>query len=405
MAHLDHHFFNENRQKILRALKGGLLVLPAYSQMQRGNDAAFKFEQEANFWYATGIDHPDWWIIIDGIRGRSWLVSPDIDEVHALFDGSLSRQDAATISGINDVLSRQEADDLLKQSARTHKFVYTLGRPARHDNFDFTMNPAAREMNERLSRLFEKVQDFRSDLEKIRAIKSDDELASMQAAIDLTSSAFETVKSSLLSYKYEYEIEAQFSYEFRKVGAAGHAYDPIIASAGNACTLHSSDNQSALKKGTLVLMDIGARSEGYAADITRTYSYGKATKRQRDVHAAVRSAQQEIIELLSPGLSVHEYHDQVDMIMKNALMELGLIESLSDEEAYRQYFPHAISHGLGIDVHDALGAPTQFQSGMVLTVEPGIYIPEEGIGVRIEDDILITDSGYRNMSVKLSTEL
>ena len=151
-------------------------------------------------------------------------------------------------------------------------------------------------------------------------------------------------------------------------------------------------------------MDIGARHHGYAADITRTYAYGKPTKRQQSVHATVQAAQTEIISLLEPGLSVETYQTKVDAIMKRALMDLKLITDEKDEK-YHKYFPHAISHGLGIDVHDALGKPRVLQPGMVLTVEPGIYIPEAGIGVRIEDDIVITDTGHRNMSGKLSAYL
>jgi Xaa-Pro aminopeptidase len=204
---------------------------------------------------------------------------------------------------------------------------------------------------------------------------------------------------------YEYEIEAAFTHAFRSNGATGHAYDPIVAGGKNACTLHYNDNNMALPKNGLVLMDIGARVGGYAADITRTYAIGTPTQRQKDVHAAVESAHHAIITLLRPGASVIEYHDSVDAIMKEALIGLGLMQSVDDTKAYRTYFPHAVSHGLGIDVHDGLGRPETFQPGMVLTVEPGIYIPSEGIGVRIEDDILITDTGHRNLSAALPTSL
>ena len=152
-------------------------------------------------------------------------------------------------------------------------------------------------------------------------------------------------------------------------------------------------------------MDIGARLDGYAADISRTYGLGEPTQRQRQVHAAVQVAQQEIIKLIKPGLLVADYYTSVDVIMKQALVGLGLLRSTDDDATYRRYFPHAIGHGLGVDVHDSLGQPVEFLSGMVLTVEPGIYIPEEGIGVRIEDNILVTDKGHTNLSKALSTSL
>ena len=404
MKTLDATFFTQSREAVFAKLEGSLLVVPAYTQMQRGNDAAFQFEQEANFWYLTGIAHPDWWVILDGKRAKSWLVSPDVDEVHALFDGSLSKDQAKEMSGIPEVIDRSKGVSLLRQAARTHQFVYTVDPPLHHDHFGFTLNPAARDMREQLARIFTKVQDFRPKFAEIRAIKRPEEIESMQGAIDLTIQAFESVKSKMGTYKYEYQVEADFTHYFRTNGAMGHAYDPIVAAGHNACTLHYGANSDALKKGSLLLLDIGARSNGYAADITRTYAYGKPTKRQLAVHSEVEAAQQQIIELLEPGLGIEEYQQEVDAIMKRALINLKLIRDENDE-AYRTYFPHAISHGLGVDVHDALGRPKYIQAGMVLTVEPGIYIPEEGIGVRIEDDILITDKGYRNMSAKLPTSL
>ncbi len=403
MKFLDAAFFTANRQQAIEQLQGSLLVVPAYTQMQRGNDAAFGFEQEANFWYLTGIEHPDWWLIIDGKRGKSWLVSPEVDDVHALFDGNLSLDEAQKISGVTDVVDRSEGTTLLRQLARSHQFVYTVDPPQHHDHFGFTLNPAARDMREQLSRTFTKVQDFRPTLAKIRAIKQPQEINAIQSAIDVTVDAFEKVKSSLSTYKHEYQVEAEFSHYFRSHGTRGHSYDPIVAGGKNACTLHYGRNDDPLKKSTLLLLDVGARHNGYAADITRTYAIGTPTKRQAAVHTEVAAAHQEIISLLQPHLGIEEYQRAVDDIMKRALIRLKLIKDENDE-AYRTYFPHAISHGLGIDVHDSLGKPKSLQPGMVLTVEPGIYILEEGIGVRIEDDILITASGHRNMSAKLSTD-
>lgn len=405
MKTLDSAFFSENRQRVIERLKGSLLVVPAYAEMQRGNDAAFKFEQEANFWYLTGIEHPNWWVIIDGSRGRSWLMAPVVSEVHELFDGSLSAERASEVSGIDDVLDHQEGLNLLKQAARKHQFVYTIDAPPHHTHFGFTLNPAAHTARDLLLRTFKNVHDFRGKLAELRAIKKPEEVAVMQSAIDVTIKGFEHVKETLASYKHEYEIEAEFSYLFRKSGAKDHAYDPIIAGGLNACTLHYGENEAKLQAKQLLLMDVGARVNGYAADITRTYAYKGATKRQQAVHAAVERAQKAIINLLTPYLTVDEYHSRVDDIMKVELYSLGLMKNTDDEEAYRRYFPHAISHGLGIDVHDALGQPQVFQPGMVLTVEPGIYIPEEKVGVRIEDNILITDTGHKNLSVKLSTAL
>jgi Xaa-Pro aminopeptidase len=258
-------------------------------------------------------------------------------------------------------------------------------------------------MHRYLKKFFTSIKDCRMDVAKMRAIKRPEEIQVIKKAVLVTNDAFARAKKLLPTLNYEYEVEAEFSYYFRKKAAAFHAYDPIVASGRNACTLHYNHNNDALQKDTLLLIDIGARVDGYAADITRTYAIGQPTERQIAVHAAVESAQQRIISLLRPGLSIKEYHDEVDSIMQSALNDLGLSRSTPDGS--RGYFPHAISHGLGIDVHDSLGRPSEFLAGMVLTVEPGIYIPEEGIGVRIEDNILITETGHDNLSASLSTSL
>jgi Xaa-Pro aminopeptidase len=404
MSELDKSFFSGNRERVYDELKGGLLVVPAYAEMQRSHDMATKFDQEGNFWYLTGVEHPDWWLMMDAKRRRSWLVSPSMDPLHEIFNGSLSPDKAKQISGVEDIIDRQEADNWLRQAARSHRSVHTVNQPKSADKFGFTLNPAAHEMHEKLERVFTSVSDFRLELARLRAVKQLVEIAVMQSAIDLTAKSFKHVYDNIASYKYEYEVEADFTHDFRRAGAEGHAYDPIVAFGKNACTLHYVRNNDKIKKGQMLLLDVGARKGGYAADITRTYAVGEVSKRQRDVHDAVREAQEKIIGLLEPGLLGAEYQKQVDVIMKDSLISLGLMKDHADE-AYHKYFPHSIGHGLGRDVHDSLGDSQTFQSGMVVTVEPGIYIPEEGIGVRIEDDILITDTGHKNLSAKLKTGL
>jgi Xaa-Pro aminopeptidase len=397
--------FIANRARLVAKLDGGVVVMTGYSQMQRRNDMSFAFEQEANFWWLTGIESPDWWLIVDGSRGKSWLAAPTISQAHQIFDGSLSPEQALSVSGVTAVITHAEALELLGDLSKKHSTVYALGDQPHAEDFDFVLNPATKKLHDVLSRTFTSVQDCRSTIAQLRAIKQPQEIAAMKQAISLTVDAFESVKQKLPELRSEYEVEAEFSYYFRRHGSRGHAYDPIVAVGSNACTLHYVDNSSKLKRRQLLLLDIGAQSAGYAADITRTYAIDEPTKRQRDVHAAVQSAQQQIIALLTPNLTVEHYHRDVDVIMKQALLSLGLMKDEHDDTAYRTYFPHAISHGLGIDVHDSLGGPRYLQPGMVLTVEPGIYIPEEGIGVRIEDDILITDKGYTNLSARLSTDI
>ncbi len=398
-------YFKLNRSKILSKINNETLVVTAYSAIQRNRDAFFMFEQEANFWYLTGIEDPDWWVIIDGAQNKSWLVAPDIDDAHRIFDRGLSSKEAQKISGVDKVISREEADTLLKELASNRKNIYSIGDDPHANHYNFVLNPAPKELYSYLQEIFPEVKDFRPELAKLRAIKQPEEIDAIQAAVDLTVDAFQTVRNNFKDFNYEYEIEAEFSYMFRKAGAEGHAYDPIVAGGKNACTLHYNKNNDKLKQNSLVVIDIGARLGSYSADITRTYAVGEPTERQEAVHQSVVDSQNKTIKLLGPGKSIKQYLIDVDNIMKNELVKLGLMKSIDDDKNYRKYFPHSVSHGLGLDVHDSLGGYDKFMPGMVLTVEPGIYIPEEGIGVRIEDNILITDEGYVNLSQALSTSL
>lgn len=395
-------FFKSNRERLAKACVGEVIVLTAYTQTQRSGDAAFGFEQEANFWWLTGVNDPDWQLLFDTKARKSWLVAPAVDDVHLIFDGGLVPDIAIEQSGVDGVLNQPEAKAKMIEYARQGRIVATLGRDAHADHYNFALNPAPVKLHRTLSRQFNEVRDILPVLAKLRAIKQPAELAAMQSAIDMTIDAFIDVRQRLESFGSEYAVEAEFSYYFRRHGAAGHAYDPIVAAGDHACTLHYDTNGAALKSGELLLLDIGARHQGYAADITRTYAIGTPTARQVAVHRAVQQAQQKIIALIAPGESVRQYLESADEIMKQALLSLGLMDTSA---AFRRYFPHAVSHGLGVDVHDSLGAPDVFMPGMVLTVEPGIYIPEEAIGVRIEDDILVTDTGNRNLSDRLSTDL
>lgn len=399
---LGSKFFTENRSRLGKVIGGGLIVATAYTALQRGNDAAFGFEQEANFWYLTGIEHPDWWVIIDGTSGKTTLVQPAVSDVHELFDGSLSEDEALEMSGAHDVIDRDAALMQLRTYARTRGLVYTPGNlPGSRESLGFYANPAQRELRATLRRIFTTVQDCRREMAKLRAIKRPEEITVIRSAIDLTATAFSDVRGKLGDYKHEYEIEADFTHAFRSHGAAGHAYDPIVASGANACTLHYHANRDAVRAHGGVLIDIGARLHGYAADITRTYD-ADPSKRLSEVHKAVQNAHAQVIELLKPGLDLREYMASVEGIMSDALDSLDLLMTSED---YSRYFPHSISHGLGIDVHDSLGGPQVLEPGMILTVEPGVYIPEESLGVRIEDDILITENGHENLSASLSTDL
>ena len=395
------HEYRTRREKLLSSCEASVIVLAAHREMQRVADAAYEFTQESNFYYLTGISKPDWRVIMTS--EETILVRPDVSETYLAFNGGMTGERALAISGANRTVSREQASELLLEIARSFDDVYTLDSALHSEYETFVHNPAPMDLRNELSKVFKQVRDCRPQLARLRAVKSEAELSLMQKAIDETIRVFKDVAQNIAAYQYEYELEAEFTYHFRRSGMDGHAYTPIVGGGANGCTLHYVANSSRLYEGGFVVIDIGASFSGYAADITRTYAIGEVSERHKDVHLAVQRAQKEIIELIGPGVSVREYLNRADDIMRRELTRLGLMKKSGDDASFRRYFPHAISHGLGLDVHDSLGSPDVFEPGMVLTVEPGIYIPEEEIGVRIEDDILVTNTGCRNLSESLST--
>lgn len=396
-------FYACNRAALMKELDGALVILTAFTSLQGAADSAAVFEQEANFLWLSGINAPDWWLIIDGASEKSWLVSPGVSDNRLLFDGSLTHEEALRMSGADKVLEQDEASRLLARLAKSHESAYTIGEPRYSKSADFVLNPAPRKLRNLLKRTFTSVQDCQKQLARLRAIKQPAEVELMMRAATLTVGGFQALTDSLATFRHEYEAEAELSYYFRRHGAV-HAFEPIVAGGKNACTLHYVQNSASINSPQLLLVDAGARIDGYPADVTRTFAVGESTERQKEVHKAVQVAERQIIELLRPGLRLKDYVETTDNIMKEALLSVGLLENLEDGDSYRHYFPHAVSHGLGLEVHESLGGYEEFQPGMVLTVEPGIYVPEESIGVRIEDDILITDRGHVNLTGSLSTD-
>ena len=393
-------FHKANRDRFFERIAGGLAVLTAYDLLQLSGDMEAPFLQESSFWWLTGIEEPGWKVIIDGARKHVTLVRPKRSDVDVIFNGVVDDTDILLVSQADQVIAAKDFETHLRQLHRKHTIVYALKEQS---GYEFVQNPAQRNLWGLLGRIFDSVQDCTKQLAELRAIKQPDEIVRLQKAIDVTAAAFREVHASLADYRSENQIEAEFTYRFRRAGAQ-HAYTPIVAGGGHACTLHYNANNAKIGARDLVLIDIGARVDGYSADITRTYCRNP-TKRQREVHAAVERAHQQIIDLIQPNLLVSEYITKSDAIMKQALIDLRLLDDPNDIETYRRYFPHAVSHGLGVDTHDSLGGPRYFTPGMVLTVEPGIYIQDEGIGVRIEDDILVTADGHKNLSAGLPTSL
>jgi len=242
------------------------------------------------------------------------------------------------------------------------------------------------------------VQDIRLDMASLRSIKQPEELQALKGAIDITCETLQNIATDpLKEAKHEYELEAALSYGFRKRGADGHAFSPVVGAGTHSTTLHHFDNNGPIKHNDLIVLDVGAEVEHYAADITRTVSQVPITGRKADVFKAVASAQAYALSLIKPGIMPLDYEKAVETYIGEELQKLGVTKDNS-HESVRRYFPHATSHFLGLDTHDVGNYRAPWEAGMVITCEPGIYLPEEEIGVRIEDDILITKNGCEVLS-------
>ena len=248
-------------------------------------------------------------------------------------------------------------------------------------------------------------------LTDLRCVKSSIEIELLQKACDITEMGFRRVLDFIKPGKFEYEIEAEYLHEFVRNRSKGFAYEPIIGGGGRSCVLHYLDNSRQLKDGDVVLMDVGAEYGKYCADMTRTVPVnGRFTRRQREVYDAVLRVKNGATAMLTPGNRIPEYHKAVGELMEKELLDLGLLDKTDIKNqspewpAYKKYFMHGTSHHLGIDVHDVASIHKVFEENMVFTVEPGIYIPEEGFGVRLEDNIVITKDGHGNLMGNIPIE-
>lgn len=398
---LDSSFFANNRAALMRQYPDDVVVVSANTQIHKVADQPFPFEQDAFFWYLCGVEDPDWRLIIDCKSSRSWLAAPTLSESKIFFDGELTPTEAKAVSGVDEVISLQRIPSLLKELSATRGTVQTL-LPQREmqKHLGFSANPALVRQLKQLKQYFPAISDCRLALQKLRAIKQPVELVMLQKAIDITIDGITSSLAGVAGLGHEYEFEAELTKQFRVRGARGHAFHPIISSGKNMCTLHYENNNSPL--GNWLLIDVGARYEVYNADLSRTIPIGKTTQRQRDIHEAVQSVLSLAMTRCKPGDSVQEYFEAAETQMGKELVQLGLIAT-ADHDSIRKYFPHALGHGLGIDVHDSLGRAEIFAEDMVMAVEPGIYIPAEKFGVRIEENVHISAAGPVNMSARLPT--
>ncbi|MBI2588849.1 aminopeptidase P N-terminal domain-containing protein [Candidatus Saccharibacteria bacterium] len=398
-------FFRGNRRRLPVKAGTDLIVIAANGLLQSSADNTFPFKQNSNFWYLTGIDEPDTVLVINGTD--EFLIVPPRDKIRVIFDGAIDKLALSQTSGINQVMDNKDGwlhlASILK---KTKKAGTILPPPPYVRQMGFHTNPAPARLRRRIKTINKKIAfiDLRQQLANMRIIKQLPELAALQKAVDITVDSFKEVLARRQKFDWEYQIAADLDASFRRRGANGPAFPTITASGPNACILHYNSNNHKLRSKDLVLIDAGAEVSHYASDITRTIALATPSVRQQEVFDAVLSVQKFAISLLKPGAVLEDYTAKIDKFMGDQLLSLGLIKK-NNAKNVRQYWPHSVSHFLGLDVHDGRGWHQPLAAGMVLTVEPGIYIPEEGIGIRIEDDILITDTGNKVLSAALVRKL
>jgi len=402
-------FFAGNRERLRQLFTGTApIIIPANGLLQLATDEAYPFHQDRSFYYLTGLDEPGLVLVMD--KGKEYLIVPPREVVVEQFDGIIDFETLSRKSGIQTIMYEKEGWKQL--GARLKKVQHAAilaAAPAYIEYLGLYTNPARAALQTKIKEIQPGIEflDLRTHLGRMRMVKQPAEIAAIQQAIDVTAATLKQITRprQFLKYAYEYEIEADLSRGFRRTGAAGHAFPPIVASGKRSCTMHHMDNNAALVTGEPLVMDVGAQVDHYASDITRTYVVGNSpSRRLQQVHAAVVEVQDYAFSLLKPGVTVRKYEQQVEDFMGEKLRELGLIKIINHENV-RRYFPHATSHFLGLDTHDGGDYDHPLEPGVVLTVEPGIYIPDEAIGVRIEDDVLITADGIKVLSTHLPRDL
>lgn len=414
---INNDLFVQNRKRLAERMKPrSVAIVHANDIMPTNADGTMPFVQNGNLFYLTGVDQEESIVLIapdfPDEKMREILFVRETNEEIAVWEGhKLTKEEAVQTSGIKNIKWTQEFE----------KLFYTILAECDHiylDSNEHIRN--ASEVETRNARFvkwcmdryplyqYERLFPIVTDL---RCVKSQIEIDILQHACDITEKGFRRILNFVKPGVMEYEIEAEYLHEFVRNRSKGFAYTPIIGGGGNSCVLHYIENNRKLNDGDVLLMDVGAEYSNYNADMTRTIPIGgKFTDRQRAVYDAVLRVKNAATDLLTPGNRIPEYHAAVGKLMEKELVDLGLIsmDDIKNENpewpAYKKYFMHGTSHHIGIDVHDVASIYKVFEPGMVYTVEPGIYIPEEGIGIRLEDDIVITEDGHLNLMKNIPIE-
>ena len=398
--------FIKNRLKFSQQMEPrSIAVFNSNDVFSTGADSTLPFEQHRNIFYLSGVDQEESILIIfpsaTNAAYREILFVKETNDHIAVWEGAkLSKAQATAATGVETVCWLSEFDAIFpKLMAEATSFYFNNNNHYRQ----------AVEMETRNDRFLKQVESTYPNhklipnfpiMESIRGTKEPEEIALMQTACDITEKGFRRALGFIKPGVMEYEIEAEFAHEFLKNRSKGFAYTPIIGSGYNGCVLHYIENNQACKDGDMLLMDVGAEYANYASDMTRTIPVnGQFSARQKAVYQAVLNVKNEATKLLVPGTIWKDYHVEVGKMMTSELLGLGLIDKadVQNEDpkwpAYKKYFMHGTSHHMGLDTHDFGPLDTPMTANMVFTVEPGIYIPKEKMGIRIEDDVVIQSEG------------
>lgn len=413
--------YESRRQKLLSSVEEGVIILTSASPKTRSNDTEYPYRQSSDFYYMCGFAEDNSLLVLVKTKEatKSILFVEPYNEEHALWNGSRLGIDKAKESfSIDEVHDINEYATLIKEILREHIALYI-------DLFDDSSwivqaKKTAKELHETrgVKRHIKAMYDVTHLIRTQRLIKSDEEIVQIKKAMDITALAHHKAMQYAQAGMHEYELYAHMNYVFQSSGAKAEAYGAIVAGGNNANTLHYVDNCDVLRDGDLVLIDAACEWELYASDITRTFPVnGRFSEAQRSVYEKVLDVQLKVIDAMKPGVKRDWLQQYSEELICQALVDLGILrgecKSLLETKAHKKYFPHGIGHWMGLDVHDPCpyvddeGESLELVAGMVMTIEPGIYIRADdetvedkyrGIGIRIEDDILITSTGFENLS-------
>jgi Xaa-Pro aminopeptidase len=408
---IDSSLYIKNRKKYLHQMAEGSVSVFASNDILPSNaDGSFGFIQNSAFFYLTGIDQEDCFLILVK-GGRECLFVKETSELIKVWDGEkLSKEKAQEISGINEVYWLEYFWKIIDREflEKGEVFVYRdTTQAARYPTFRLKSALLQRDLQEKYPLI-----EFRNPekvLDQIRLFKEPEEVEAMKVAIETTYKGLVRAAKFLKPGRFEFELEAEITHEFIMNRSRFHAFSPIIASGANSCILHYIDNNNRIEDGDLVLIDFGAEYGNYKADMTRTLpANGKFSDRQAEVYSSVLHVLKETKKLMVNGNTVMNLKKETQHLIGKELVKLGLCSEADlkrSPELIMKYFPHGVSHSLGIDVHDVGDRNTLLAPGMVLTCEPGIYIQEEGLGIRLENDILITETGNLDLMAHVPIEL